>query len=213
MKTIKIFSYAVAVVLTSGLIYPFSEAIARGGESPGYTTSFEVKRAYRAAQQNASRTSHQIQRSLDNINNAKNHLEQMQAIGNPTQVHAAENELMSEEVMFSQALSQMSGVSRGEIEAMHSAGLSWGQVSNELGIMASASETSTMGIGGVSSSPAGHNNSQGLGIGAGTSSGAKGTQQGTNQSQASQEHQSSVATSQTNQDMSVGQNVDDTMSP
>lgn len=118
--------------LTGSLLHTTSYADQKNLMS--FTTQDLANTAYTTAARDALQVNSEIQRQMNAIKTAKSRFDQLQHVGATSDVHDAKNTLHRSESRYSSTLAKISGVSIKEIDGMHSSGMTWGQVSHEIGV-------------------------------------------------------------------------------
>ena len=99
-----------------------------------FATQDAANAAYVSAAREALHVNPEIQGQLNAIKTAEYRYYQLQHVGSTVNVNDAKNTLHRSESRYSSTLAQVTGVSVKEIDEMHSSGMTWGQVSHEIGV-------------------------------------------------------------------------------
>jgi len=107
---------------------------------PAYSSSSEALSAEQQAQQKANRTHTTLDESLTRLNELEDQKRKVQGSGNSHQIMATETALKNAGDMYMDQLSHMTGVSLDNLEKMHDAGVSYQDMTSELGVQAHAGQ-------------------------------------------------------------------------
>ena len=114
---------------------------------PAYSSSSEALSAEQQAQQKANRTHTTLDESLTRLNDLEDQKRKVQGSDNSYQIMATETALKNAGDMYMDQLSSMTGVSFDDLEKMHDAGVSYQDMTSELGVQAHAGQMAGSGGG------------------------------------------------------------------
>ena len=139
--------FVVACAISGFIVPAFAIAQSDTLGKPVYSKSSVAMGAQQVAQQGANGTHATLDKSLDNIQELETQWKHMQGSGNSHQVMSAETALNNAENMYMDQLSNMTGVSFDDLEKMHDAGVSYQDMTSELGVQAHAGQMAGSGGG------------------------------------------------------------------
>lgn len=125
--------YVLGVALSS-MVLTSLPAYAATADQPYYASKSQADVDYIHVLQDSDETSAQMQTQMNEVMKAEETIRHMNSTGDMEQMHAAQASLHNAEAMLTDTMSRMSGVAPKDIEAMHESGLSWGRVSDEIGL-------------------------------------------------------------------------------
>ena len=126
-------SRLVFTIIVSNLLL-ISQVNAAESTVPVYPSGADANNAFYHAATVAEQNNPELQAQMNNLMAAEKQLQHMTSTGTKQQIQKSENNLNHAEMSFSTTLSEMSGVSMPELNDMNSNGMSWEQISNEMGV-------------------------------------------------------------------------------
>jgi len=133
-------------------------------QQPTYSNSTEAQQAAHIADRQADSVNASLRTSLDHLNEMEEQLSQMQLSGNRQQVMSTQTVVDDAQAMYVDMLSDMTGVSRRDINDMHSTGASWSEMADELGMQIAADQQMNNGQRNMAGKAQGINHQQGSGL-------------------------------------------------
>ena len=131
--------------LTGSILHTTSYADQKNFMS--FTNQDSANAAYTTATRDALQINPEIQGQMNAIKTANSHLDQH--VGSNSNIHDAKNTLHSLESRYSSTLAEKTGVSVKELDEMRSSGMTWGQVSHEIGVRVNDMVDSELGTQGA----------------------------------------------------------------
>lgn len=131
------------------------------GQQPTYSNYAEAQQASKIADRQANTTNSYLNTALNRLNEAEKQMERNRISGNQQQMISAKTVVNEAKNMYMEILCDMTGVSKTDINKMHSAGSSWAEMADELGIQITEHQPMNSGLGNMANQNQGINQHQG----------------------------------------------------